>query len=591
VAVLGGDDGRLSRWDPASDGLVVVRNTMPSATGFTVIRAGIGVSGRAAERREPVVLNEYQLQTRDESPGGEDGVRAAVAAPLLHEGRLLGVLSINSYAVGRRFTDEDARVLELLAGIGAGLLANLARTAELAEANQELKQARDEAQFQALHDSLTGLPNRSLLRDRLHQAILGAERDHSNMALLMMDLDRFKDVNDTLGHQSGDELLQQVAARLHTLIRASDTVARMGGDEFAVILPAAHNAAEASEVAHSLTRALDQPFTIDDQPVSIGVSVGIALYPAHGADPKTLLRHADVAMYAAKRGGGGSMVYSLQDDANDPGRLAMIGDLRHGIEHGELVLNYQPKISLSTGECVQVEALVRWRHPRLGMVAPDEFIPLAEQTGLIKPLTRWVLNEALGQLAAWTLTGQEIPVAVNLSMHNLHDPDLVGQVAELLHTWAVAAELLKVEVTESAVMSDPRQALQTLSQLRAMGIEIAIDDFGTGQSSLSYLKQLPVQEIKLDRTFVREMQINLHDFAIVRSTIELAHTLGLSVVAEGVETEETWDMLAELGCDTAQGYYMCRPRAAAELTTWLAESRWGRPSLGTGRPQSPRRAA
>ena len=570
VAVLGGHNGTLSRWDALRSVLVPVRNTVPTADEYTVINVGVGVSGRAVEQRRTVLLNDYQAESGTETPAGKTGVRAAVAVPLLHEGKLLGVLSVNTNDPERKFNSDDAEVLELLAGLASAVLANLERTLELAEANRELRQARDEAQRQALHDGLTGLPNRTLLLDRLQQAIFVADRDTSGVALLIMDLDRFKDVNDTLGHQTGDELLQQVGVRLCAVLRASDTVARMGGDEFAVVLPAAGHTDVALRVAQSLGQALEQPFTLAGHAVSVGSSIGIAMYPEHGTDVKTLLRHADVAMYVAKRGGSGHAVYTWEQDAHDPDRLSMISELRSAIENDELLLHYQPKVSLRTGRCDRVEALVRWQHPLRGLIPPDDFIPLAEQTGLIKPLTHWVIHEALRQCRAWQDSGLDIAVGVNLSMRNLHDPDLVEQISDLLEAGGVGPAALKLEVTESALMTDPQRALDSLARLRAIGVEIAIDDFGTGHASLSYLKQMPVEEIKLDRSFVRDMRTDKNDYTIVRSTIELAHDLGLRVIAEGVEDQETWDLLVKLGCDLAQGYYMSRPLTDFALRAWLA---------------------
>jgi diguanylate cyclase (GGDEF)-like protein/PAS domain S-box-containing protein len=572
IAVLGGHDGTLTRWDALRGALVPVRNRVPTANEYSVIPVGSGVSGRAIKRRAPAILNDYQNESGSETPAGKAGVRAAVAVPLLYEGRLLGALSVNTYDATRKFNDEDAEVLELLAGIASATLASLERTAELAAANRDLRHARDEAQHQALHDGLTGLPNRTLLRDRLQQAILGARRDNASLALLIMDLDRFKDVNDTLGHHAGDELLQQVAARLRSALRASDTVARMGGDEFGIILPTAGDASAASRVAEQLVHALEQPFMLAGQSISIGASIGIALSSEHGTDAKTLLRHADAAMYVAKRGGHGHAVYCGERDTHSPDRLALIGELRAAIERNDLVLHYQPKINLQTGQCNRVEALVRWQHPERGLIPPDQFIPLAEQTGLIKPLTQWVLGAAIHQCRAWQDSGLHIAVAVNLSMRNLHDPELVEQVAHLLRANGVLPAALKVEVTESALMTDPARALDSLERLRAIGVKVAIDDFGTGHASLSYLKQMPVEEIKLDRLFVRDMRTNKNDYTIVRSTIELAHDLGLRVIAEGVEDQATLDLLADLGCDLAQGYHMSRPVPDGELRLWLAEA-------------------
>jgi EAL domain-containing protein (putative c-di-GMP-specific phosphodiesterase class I) len=310
---------------------------------------------------------------------------------------------------------------------------------------------------------------------------------------------------------------------------------------------------------------------VAEQSVSIGASIGIALYAEHGTDAKTLLRHADVAMYVAKRGGLGHAVYSGDQDAHDPERLTLTAELRSAIERNELVLHYQPKINLRSGSCNRVEALVRWQHPVRGLIPPDQFIPLAEQTGLIKPLTNWVLGAAIRQCRAWRDSGLEIAVGVNLSMRNLHDPELVEHVVHVLNSYRVPASALKVEVTESALMTDPHRALDSLVRLRAIGVEVAIDDFGTGHASLSYLKQMPVEEIKLDRSFVRDMRTDKNDFTIVRSTIELAHDLGLRVIAEGVEDQATLDLLAELGCDLAQGYHMSRPLTEGDLRRWLAE--------------------
>jgi len=566
VAVLGCYDGTLTRWDAINGVLVPVRTTVPTRDDHSLTEAGCRVSTRAIELRAPVLHNDSAAA----ADGLSAGVRAAVAVPLVHEGRLLGALSVITYEPARKFTNDEAEVLEIMAGLASAVLASLERTVELAEANHELRQARDEAQRQALHDGLTGLPNRTLLRDRLQQAILVGERDKSSVALLIMDLDRFKDVNDTLGHHSGDELLQQVGLRLRAALRASDTVARMGGDEFAIVLPTAADARAAGRVAQALVKELEQPFTLAGQSVSVGASIGIAMYPEHGADAKTLLRHADVAMYVAKRGGGGAAVYSWEQDAHDPGRLSVIGELRGAIERDELVLHYQPKVSLRTGRCDRVEALVRWQHPLRGLIPPDDFIPFAEQTGLIKPLTHWVLQAALRQCRAWQDIGMDIAVGVNISMRNLHDADLVEQITHLLATTGVRAEALKLEVTESALMTDPERALGCLARLRAIGVETAIDDFGTGHASLSYLKQMPVEEIKLDRSFISDMRTDRNDYTIVRSTIDLAHDLGLRVIAEGVEDQATWDMLVELGCDLAQGYHMSRPLPGADLQQWLA---------------------
>jgi diguanylate cyclase (GGDEF)-like protein/PAS domain S-box-containing protein len=576
VAVVGGQDGLLTRWDAQREVLVSVRNSMPLDGRHVAIEIGHGVSGRAIASGAAVWLNDYQVACPD-SPAAHLGVQAAVAVPLINEGRPLGALSVNTYDPNKKFTSDDADCLGLLAGVASGVLASLDRAAQLAAANSELTQARDDAQYRAMHDSLTGLPNRTLMANRLEQGILAADRNGTALALLVMDLDRFKYVNDTLGHPCGDDLLHKVGARFQGALRASDTVARLGGDEFAVILPITTDAALPTQLAAKLIRALELPFMICGQSVSIGASVGVAVYPEHGSDAQTLMRHADSAMYVAKRSGGGTAVYSAERDAT-PDRITTVGELRRAIESDQLVLHYQPTVSLDTGQCPRVEALVRWQHPQRGLVPPDQFIPLAEETGLIKPLTGWVLRTAMRQRSAWQQSGLELVVAVNLSMRNLHDPELVDEVSGLLSEFDLEPAALKVEVTESTLMTDSKRALESLARLQAIGLEVAIDDFGTGHSSLSYLKYMPVAEIKLDRSFVSDMCKDKKDYMIVRSTIELAHNLGLRVVAEGVEDQATWDALAELGCDFAQGYHMSRPLTDGELRRWLG-GRAGAPDL------------
>jgi diguanylate cyclase (GGDEF)-like protein len=424
------------------------------------------------------------------------------------------------------------------------------------------------SQHQALHDPLTGLPNRELFGDRVEQAIRASDRGLQPAALLLLDLDRFKDVNDTLGHHHGDLLLGEVAARLTGTLRAVDTVARLGGDEFAVLLPDA-SADGAAAVAQKVRTALHQPLTLDGVGLDLDASVGIAVYPDHGGDAAELLQHADVAMYAAKQTHAGFVVYDPAVDQHSPRRLALLGGLRRALERDELVLHYQPKADLHTGQVLGAEALVRWQHPAHGLLGPGEFIPLAERTGLIHPLTRWVLDTALRQAAAWRQAGHHLSIAVNVSTRSLLDREFPDHVAERLAAWQVPAASLVLEVTESAVMADPALALEVLSRLHALGVGLALDDFGTGYSSMAYLKALPVDELKVDRSFVGQMATSSSDAVIVRSTIDLGHNLGLHVVAEGVENQATWEELAALGCDTAQGYHLGRPMPAAELERWL----------------------
>jgi diguanylate cyclase (GGDEF)-like protein/PAS domain S-box-containing protein len=441
------------------------------------------------------------------------------------------------------------------------------RTKELASLNQELE-------HQALHDALTELPNRLLLQDRMHQALLTAQREHHQLALLITDLDRFKEINDTLGHHYGDLVLQEVSARMRTALRGSDTIARLGGDEFAVLLPYIESTDDAVMTARKLVATMEKPIVLEDHSFHVGISVGIALYPDHGNDGSTMMRHADVAMYVAKRSTSGYALYDHLEDQHSVSRLAMVGELRHAIEHKQLVLFYQPKINLKEGQITGVEALVRWNHPQRGLLSPDEFIPLAEHTGLIRPLTFFVLDEALHQASVWKKNGLNLKMAVNLSAHHLQDEQLTNKVESAMRQWDVPPELLEFEITESAIMANPLRAMNTLTQLSTMGIGLSIDDFGTGYSSLIYLKQLPVDEIKIDKSFVIDMMENNEDLVIVRSTIDLAHNMGRQVVAEGVESEEVLKLLIELGCDMAQGYYISRPITANIITQWLQQTQW-----------------
>ena len=407
---------------------------------------------------------------------------------------------------------------------------------------------------QALHDSLTDLPNRVLLHDRLHQAIRIAERGQERAALLLMDLDGFKEINDTFGHHCGDALLSQVAARLRDALRISDTVARLGGDEFAIVLPKVEEAASTAQAARKVLAALETPFTVEGQRVHVGGSIGIALFPDHGEDADTLMRRADVAMYVAKRSGGGFSLYAPEEDVHSPSRLSLATALRDAVQSGDLVLHYQPKVRLSDGAVVGLEALVRWIHPQLGMVQPDQFIPLAEQTGLIRPLGAWVLGAAIEQGARWLDEGISTRVAVNISARQLRDP----QLAEVLETMLAEHELppaaLMLEITESALMDDPERSIDMLERLGRTGVKLSIDDFGTGYSSLAYLRRLPAAELKIDRSFVSDLVRNDSDAVIVRSTIDLGHNLGMEVVAEGVENPDTRQLLTQYGCDFGQGY-------------------------------------
>jgi diguanylate cyclase (GGDEF)-like protein len=442
-------------------------------------------------------------------------------------------------------------------------------SAELQASLQKRVEVEAALQHQALHDVLTELPNRAWLQKRLDQGIAAAERDRRPWALLLLDLDRFKEVNDTLGHQAGDRLLQLVARRLEGELRTCDAVARLGGDEFAILLGDA-DALTAPRVVARLLEVLEAPVQLDGHDVTIGGSVGIALYPDHGTDVPTLMRHADIAMYVAKRAGSGFAMAAPEHQQPAIERLGRIGALRQAISNDQLTLYFQPIVDCHSKVLLGVEALVRWQHPLYGLVPPDEFIPLAEETGLIKPLTRWVIGAALQQCRAWHTAGLNLRVAVNLSGHDVQDPTLPDIIAHQLSDVGLAASSLTVELTETALMADPEGALKTLVRLGEMGVEIAIDDFGTGYSSLSYLTRLPVHLLKIDRSFVRELASETRQAAVVRSTVELGHTLGLQVVAEGVEDEATREFLSEIGCDRAQGFHLGRPMPAPDILRWCA---------------------
>jgi diguanylate cyclase (GGDEF)-like protein len=436
-------------------------------------------------------------------------------------------------------------------------------------AESALRRQAELNEFQALHDPLTGLPNRTLFRDRIGQALLACERDGGRTAVLVMDLDRFKEVNDTLGHHSGDVLLSELGGRLKDALRASDTIARLGGDEFGVLLPGQSDPLGVAHVMEKLRQAVERPILIQDLPLGIEASVGVAFYPDHGADVDTLLQRADVAMYEAKAGHSFFAFYNAASDEYTPARLTLLAELRRAIDNRELVLYFQPQASLHDGQVTSVEALVRWHHPDRGVVPPDEFIPAVQHTGLIKPLTLYVLDEALRQCRSWQERGLRLSVSVNLSTRNLLDVAFPDDVAALLREHDLEPHRLELEITESTVLADPVRTKQVLDGLSGMGVRLSLDDFGTGYSSLSYLRQLPLHELKIDRSFVTNMLESEDDAVIVRSTIDLGRNLGLKVVAEGVETEEVWRRLCRLGCDVAQGYYLNRPVPAEELERWV----------------------
>ncbi|HEX5542431.1 MAG TPA: EAL domain-containing protein [Micromonospora sp.] len=473
----------------------------------------------------------------------------------------------------------------------------------------------DEQERRARLDPLTGLANRKALRAEVREevpvhrerAVKGDPRQH--LALLLLDLDRFKNINDALGHAVGDRLLVEVGKRLSTVVRSHDVVARLGGDEFAILATRLTGLDQARELAGRMVAVLAEPVPLDGLPLDVAGSIGIAFHPEHGADFETLLRHADVAMYDAKQRGDTVAVYTAESDHNSPERLSLLADLRRVLEEsdagrptgdddtadnsdmGEITMYYQPQIAIATGKVVGVEALLRWRHPRRGMVDPEELTRAAEQTAVMRLLTHRVVDTVIEQIAKWRAAGIQLRAALNVSVRDLHTGEVVEQITDRLRRYGVPPEQLQLEITESALMADPRRVLATISKLDKIGVAIALDDFGTGYSSMQHLRRLPLAEVKVDRSFVLGMAADADDAVIVRSVIELAGALGLRVVAEGVEDERTWRLLHDAGCHVAQGWFYARPMPAEDLVTWLARYRPLRPDVLTtsitGEPAAP----
>lgn len=467
---------------------------------------------------------------------------------------------------------ETARALtsasRLVAGVVAGglvllwlLLFRTVRTTSRRLQSSALDNAR-----LALLDSLTGLPNRRLLADRLHREIEQADADGTRVGLVLLDVDRFKDINDSLGHDRGDELLEQVAARLRECLREGDLVARLGGDEFAVLLPGVRSLADAEQLAHRVRGVFAAPFPLGDLPLHVDTSIGVAVLPDHAQDGTTLMRMADVAMYTAKTHRLGVALYSPDEDDSSPARLVLLGDLHRALAaSAELEMHYQPKVDLVSGETVGLEALMRWRHPTRGLLPPDLFVPLAEQSGLIHDLTGFALRACVEQIARWRTHGTCLPVAVNLSAHDLTEVTVVELIEGLLAEHAVPPELLEVEITETALVADPSRVVPVLRRLADVGVRVAIDDFGIGNTSISQLLDLPVAVLKIDRLFVTDLVAGEGSALVVKAMVDLAHSFGLSVVAEGVEDEETASLLRGLQVDQAQGFWYSAARPASDL--------------------------
>jgi diguanylate cyclase (GGDEF)-like protein len=524
-----------------------------------------GPSFRAALSGQ--VVSEFTANDATHRREGGLGRLLEVYVPLhsADGGRTVGVAELYlPYDSVHQGVVEDVRRVVVVLLLGLGLLwLTLFRLVD--RASRRLVREAAVNEHQALHDALTGLPNRRLLFDRTESALAAARRDSGDTAVLLLDLDRFKEVNDTLGHHNGDLLLCQVAERLLACLRDVDTLCRLGGDEFAVLLPRT-DVDGATVAAGRLAEALVLPVEVDGLSVAVSASIGIACAPDHGDGATELLQRADVAMYAAKQSHGPAVVYRADQDTCSPDRLSLLAELRTALEDEQLVLHFQPKSDVRTGRIVGFEALVRWQHPTRGLVPPDVFIPLAERTGLIDVLTPHVLERALAACAGWTQ--QDLSVAVNVSVRNLLDaafPDVVGR---LLRGSGVAPARVVLEITETSLMADPETAMSVLRRLKQLGVRLSIDDYGSGYSSLAYLQQLPVDELKIDRSFVRDIAVHERDRAIVRSTVDLGRSLGLTVVAEGVEDPGAWSALAGLDCDELQGYFLCRPMPEGEVDAW-----------------------
>ena len=553
---LGVEGSTLKVWDTD---LQVVFSSDPAVVGHTSyeprhLRAGL-------EGETLAITNE---------PEGEEPVLSVITPIRASDSSTpIGVLEISvPRAPIAASIKRDFRAFYIVLVIGLNLL-YVALFSVMVRASRKLRRRAEEQEHLALHDDLTGLANRALFRDRVRQAIRVAEREQQTIAILLMDLNRFKEINDTLGHHHGDIVLQETGRRLQTTLRETDTIARLGGDEFALVLPHVPDPAAVLHVADKITAALRVPFIVQGLTLDVGASLGVAFFPTHGRDVDTLIQRADVAMYLAKTAQTNCEIYAVEKDNYSASRLALVGELRTAIEHDEFIVHYQPKVDLRTGTVQGVEALVRWEHPLRGLIPPDEFIPLAEHTGLIESLTTFVLNAALRQVADWREDGLNLKVAVNLSTRSLLNPNFPEEVSDALKRWRVPPSSLQLEITEHTILADPARASGILSTLSSMGVELSIDDFGTGYSSFVQLRRLPLTELKIDKSFVMNMEVDDNDAVIVRSLIELGRNLGLQVVAEGVESQEVSNELTNLGCHYAQGFYSSRPMPPDQVAQWM----------------------
>ncbi len=559
--------------DGARLDLVTQKGGRPSARVITDVR-GAEVEGEGGTERR--VLDVYVPvsagDTAERDPARpRDDVVGAAEVMLNHDAASIALA-------------DAVRTVSLVVAVGLlALWTVLFRT--VWTASRRLQATALENARLALLDSLTGLPNRRMLAERMRRTILEAEETGSRVGLMLLDIDRFKDINDSLGHDRGDELLEQVAERLRGALRDDDIVARLGGDEFAILLPDVRSVANAERLARRVRGLFVPPFMLGELPLHVDTSVGVACLPDHATDPSSLMRTADVAMYAAKHRRTGVSVYSADEDDSSPARLVLLGDLHRALTPAadaprELRMHYQPKIELATGQTVGLEALMRWVHPTRGVLPPTTFIPLAEQSGLIHDVTRYALTECVTQLAAWRIEGRATPVAVNLSAHDVTTAAVVDLIESLLEEHSVPPDLLEVEITETALVADPSRVVPVLERLGALGIRVAIDDFGIGNTSISQLRDLPVDELKIDRLFVADLGVDGREGSevVVQAMVDLAHSFDLRVVAEGVEDESTAVILRRLGVDQAQGflYSQAVPADDLPLTQSVPRPRRGR---------------
>src|SRR3954449_4373133 len=585
-----GFENQLTGVDDLSRGLSGAQQTALDDQ-LDTIRAGSGISRVIIRNRtgRTVYADDHSLIGKSAAPGGaqtaSNGAIASGVTSVAGSGKVLEVFApleldqpgpIGSVEVWLPYAPIQASItsqvhrIQVILFLGLFVLWGTLLTV-VAYASQRLRRQAAEKEELALSDGLTGLANRTMFQEAIQAAISGSGRRKVAGAVMLMDLDRFKDVNDTLGHHNGDLLLQRIGARLDSVLRNTATVARLGGDEFAILLRDTHDRQAVVPVVRRVLKVLEEPVVVGGLALQVEASIGIAIFPENGRTVDSVMRAADVAMYVAKEQRSGYEFYDEDghEHRHDAGRLALIGELRRAMDEAELVLHYQPKVDLQTGKVKGVEALARWNHPERGLISPDEFIPLAERSNLLRPMTVYLLDTALRQCNAWRARGLDISIAVNLSMQNLLDLRLPNDVARLLTSWRLPPGSLELEITESTIMSDHRRAMSILTRLNKMGVTLSIDDFGTGYSSLAYLQELPVSAVKIDKSFVMTMDHDPGNATIVQSTIDLGHNLGLKVIAEGVETERIYGDLAKMGCDYAQGYFLSKPLSPQKMGVWL----------------------